>query len=80
MAGLQPEEGDARARLDRRAARFAAVAVEPRGNVDREHWRAAARETVDPLDDRLRLAIEVAGKTRAEKRVDDAIGAVKLER
>ena len=47
MAGLQAEEGDARARLDRDAAHFAGRAVEAGGDVDREDRPAGSRESVD---------------------------------
>ena len=36
---------------------------------------AAAGEGIDALDDRLRLAVDVAREPRAEQRVDDAVGA-----
>ena len=79
VAGLQTEEGDGGRRLDRDAARLAGGAVEPRRDVDRDHPAPAAGEGVDALDDRFRLAVDVARKARAENRVDDAVGAGKVE-
>ena len=80
MAGLEAKEGDARRRLDRDAANLAGRAVEARGHVDREHRAAAPGEGVDPLDDRPRLAVDVAREPRAEEGVDDAIGAAERRR
>ena len=75
MAGLQPEEGDARARFDRGAANPAGFPVDSGGNVDREHAAPCMAEGVDPLDDRLRFAIDVAREPRAEQSVDHAVGS-----
>ena len=74
MAGLQPEEGHARARFDREPANLAGFPVDSGGNVDREHAAPCPLEGVDPLDDRLRFAIDVARKPRAKQSVDHAIG------
>ena len=74
MARLEPEEGHAGARFDRGAANLAGFPVDSGGNVDREHTAPSPRESVDPLDDRFRFAIDVAGKPGPEQRVDHAIG------
>ena len=75
MAGLEAEERDARARLDRDAAHLAGLAVETGGHVDREHPPAGAGEGIDPLDDRSRGAVDVAREACAKQGVDHAIGA-----
>ena len=48
--------------------------IDSGGNVDREHAAACMAEGVDPLDDRLRFAIDVAREPRAEQSVDHAVG------
>ena len=80
MAGLEAEEGDARARLDRDAAHLAGLAVEAGGDVDRKHAPAGAGESIDALDDRFRRAIDVAREAGAEQGVDHAIGAGRIDR
>ena len=59
---------------------LAGFPVDPGGNVDGEHATAGAGEIVDTLDDRLRLAIDVAGKSRPEQRVDHAVGLGEVNR
>ena len=54
VPGLEPEESDARARLDRDAAHLAGSSVDAGGDVDREHAPAGAGESIDALDDRFR--------------------------
>ena len=73
MAGLEAEKGDARARLHRRAAHFARLAVEAGGHIDAEDGLAGAREGVDRLDARKRDTVDVARQARAEDRVDHEI-------
>ena len=80
MAGLEPEEGHAGARFDRRAADLAGFPVDSGGNVDREHPAAGARESVDALDDRFRVAIDVTGEAGPEQSVDHAIGSGEVDR
>src|SRR6202042_1106859 len=80
MAGLQPEEGHACAGFDREPTNPAGFPVDSGGNVDREHAAPCMAEGVDPLDDRLRFAIDVARKPRAEQSVDHAIGFSEVER
>ena len=80
VARLQAEEGDARARLDRDAANLAARAVDARGDVDCKHPPAGAGERIDALDDRFRLALDVAREASAEQGVDHAIGAAGIDR
>ncbi len=79
MAGLEAKEGDARRSLDRDAAHLAGRAVQPRRHVDREHRAAAPGEGVDPLDDRPRLAVDVAREACAEEGVDHAIRAAERD-
>ena len=75
--GFEPKEGHARAGFDRDAANLAGFPVDSGGNVDREHAAPCPPEGVDPLDDRLRFAVDVARKTGAEQGVDHAIGSGK---
>ena len=79
VAGLQPEEGDARGRLDRCAADVSASPVEARGNVDRDDGDAPAGDGVDGFDDRPRLAVDVAREPRAEDGVDDSVRPGKVD-
>ncbi len=80
MAGLEPEEGDARARLDRDAAHLARSPIDAGGDVDREHAPAGAGERIDALDDRFRFAVDVAREAGAEQGVDHTSGAVRIKR
>ena len=79
VAGLQAEEGDARARLDRDAANLAACPVDAGGDVDRDHAPAGAGESFDALDDRFRNALDVAREPGPEQSVDDAISAARID-
>ena len=80
VARLQAEEGDARMRLDRDAANLAGSPVDARGDVDCKHPPAGAGESIDALDDRFRLALDVAREPGPELSVDDAIGAAGIDR
>ncbi len=80
MTGLEPEEGHARARFDRDAANLAGFPVDSGGNVDREHGPPGALESVDPLDDRFRFAVDIAGKPGPEQGVDHAVDGAKVNR
>ena len=80
VPGLEPEEGDAGARLDRRAANLAGSPIDARGDVDGEHAPAGVREGVDALDDRLRFALHLAGESGPEQRVDHAVSARDVNR
>ena len=79
MPGLQAEEGDGRRGLDGHPADLAGLPVDAGGNVDRDNLSPGAGEGVDPLDDRLRLALDVARQPGAEQRVDHAIGVAEID-
>ena len=80
MARLQPEEGDGVGRRHGDAAHGAGLAVEPRGDVDRQRPAAGGDEGVDVADAARREAVDVARKPGAIERVDDEIGAAERER
>ena len=80
MAGLQPEEGHARARFDRDAANLAGFPVDSGGNVDREHTAPGRLKAL------IRSMIAFASpsmsrrEASAEQSVDHAIGLGEVDR
>ncbi len=79
MASLHPKEGDGRVRLDRGAAHGAGGAVDAARNVDADDILAAcAPPTVEALNQRAGVGVEIAREPGAEQGVDDEIGPLEF--